>query len=82
VGGVMLLVGMVPLAVLVLAPVILNVVGFHLFVAPDGLPLAAVVTALELFLAWANRDAYRPLFVRSGSADPVATPGLQRVVGA
>jgi hypothetical protein len=28
----------------------------------SGLPLAVVVAALASFLAWAQRDAYRPLF--------------------
>ena len=72
VGGVLLLAGMVPLGLLLLAPVIVNIVGFHLFVAPSGLGLALVVAALEAFLAWAHRDAFRPLF--SGNA---AAPGVR-----
>ena len=67
VGGVLLLVGMVPLGLLLLAPVIVNIVGFHLFVAPNGLGLALVVAALELFLAWVHRDAFRPLLSSSAS---------------
>jgi uncharacterized membrane protein YphA (DoxX/SURF4 family) len=65
VGGTLLLFGLVPLGVLVLAPVIVDIVGFHVFLAPDGLPLALVVTALALFLAWVHREAYRPLFATS-----------------
>ena len=61
VGGVLLLIGMVPLALLILAPVIVNILGFHLFVSPNGLGFALVVAALELFLAWAHRAAFRPL---------------------
>lgn len=68
VGGVLLLVGMVPLALLVLAPVILNIVAFHLYLAPEGLGLALVVAALETFLAWAHRDAFRPLFTSNVAA--------------
>ncbi len=67
VGGVLLLVGMVPLGLLLLAPVIVNIVGFHLSVAPNGLPLALVVAALELFLAWVHRNAFRPVFSSSAS---------------
>src|SRR5262245_30957128 len=48
VGGVLLLVGMAPLGLLLLAPVLVNIVGFHLFVAPNGLGLALVVATLEL----------------------------------
>jgi hypothetical protein len=62
VGGALLLLGMVPLGVLVLTPVIVHIVGFHVFLAPGGLPLAIVVAALGLFLAWTHRRAYRPLF--------------------
>ena len=67
VGGVLLLVGIVPLGLLLLAPVIVNIVGFHLFVSPSGLGIALVVAVLELFLAWVHRDAFRPLLSSSAS---------------
>jgi uncharacterized membrane protein YphA (DoxX/SURF4 family) len=67
VGGVLLLVGIVPLGLLLLAPVIVNIVGFHLFVSPNGLGVALVVVVLELFLAWVHRDAFRPLLSSSAS---------------
>jgi uncharacterized membrane protein YphA (DoxX/SURF4 family) len=62
IGGALLLLGMVPLGLVILAPVIVNIVAFHVFLAPDGLPIAVVVAALALFLAWAHREAYGPLF--------------------
>ena len=68
VGGALLLVGVVPLALLILAPVVVNIVAFHLYLAPDGLGLALVVAALETFLAWAHRDALRPLFTSNVAA--------------
>jgi hypothetical protein len=62
VGGLLLLSGtFVPLALALLAPVVLNIFLFHLFVEPSGLPLAIVVGLLELFLAWAYRDAFAPM---------------------
>jgi hypothetical protein len=61
-GGALLLLGLVPLGLLILAPVVVNIIAFHIFLAPDGLPLAIVVAVLELFLAWAHREAYAPLF--------------------
>lgn len=61
-GGLLLLLGLVPLGVVVLTPVIVNIVSFHLFLAPAGLPLALVVMLLGLFLAWSHREAYEPLF--------------------
>ena len=65
VGGALLLLGMVPLGVVILTPVIVHIVEFHVFLAPGGLPLAIVVAALALFLAWTHRAAYRPLFAAS-----------------
>src|SRR6267154_5937270 len=47
IAGVLLLVNRyVPLAVAVLAPVIVNILSFHALMAPSGLPLALVVVAL------------------------------------
>ena len=64
VGGALLL-GMVPLGVVILAPVIVHIVEFHVFLAPAGLPLAVLVATLAMFLAWTHRPAYRPLFAAS-----------------
>jgi uncharacterized membrane protein YphA (DoxX/SURF4 family) len=61
IGGALLLLGMVPLGLVILAPVIVNIVAFHVFLAPDGLPIAVVVAVLALFLGWAHREAYGPL---------------------
>ncbi|MBV9946887.1 MAG: DoxX family membrane protein [Myxococcales bacterium] len=60
--GVLLLANrFVPLALALIAPNIVNIVLFHAFLAPSGLPIALVVLALELFLAWSYRDAYAPM---------------------
>ena len=50
----------VPLALTVLAPIVVNIVAFHAFLAP-GLALPLVLVALELYLAWTYRAAFRPL---------------------
>ena len=71
VGGALLLARLVPLALVVLAPVIVDIVLFHVFLAPDGLPLAIVVSLLASFLAWVHRDTYRPLFVRGDALQVV-----------
>jgi uncharacterized membrane protein YphA (DoxX/SURF4 family) len=63
VGGALLLLGVVvPFALVILAPVIVNILCFHTFLSPDLLPLALVVAALELFLAWNYRASFAPLF--------------------
>jgi uncharacterized membrane protein YphA (DoxX/SURF4 family) len=60
--GALLLAGrFVPLALALLAPVVVNIVCFHAFLAPSGIALPLVVLVLELFLAWSYRDVYRPM---------------------
>lgn len=62
-GGALLLLGIaVPFALLILAPVIVNILFFHIFLSPDLVVLALVVAALEAFLAWHYRAAFAPLF--------------------
>jgi len=61
-GGALLLAGrFVPLALALLAPVVVNIVAFHAFLAPSGIAVPLVVLALELFLAWSYRTAYLPM---------------------
>lgn len=63
-AGTALLIGrFVPLAVAVLAPIIVNIAVMHLFVPSSGaeVGLAALVTILEIFLAWSYRPAFRPM---------------------
>jgi len=63
VAGLMLLVGRyIPLALVLLAPGIVNILLFHVFLAPGGLVLALGILLLELYLAWSYRDLYRPMF--------------------
>jgi putative oxidoreductase len=62
-GGVLLLLNRyVPLALTLLAPVIVNIVLFHAFMAPSGLPLAMVVTVLWLLTAHQVRSVFAGLF--------------------
>ncbi|MEY2880109.1 MAG: hypothetical protein RLZZ15_2489 [Verrucomicrobiota bacterium] len=49
----------VPLALVVIAPVIVNIVAIHAFLAPSTVAMAVVIAALELYLAWAYRSAFR-----------------------
>lgn len=51
----------VPLATVVIAPIIVNIVGVHAFLAPEGLPLALFLVFANAFVAWRNREAYKPL---------------------
>lgn len=58
--GALLLAGVfVPLALVVLAPVIVNIICFHVFLAPQGIAPGLIVLLLELYLAWVYRDHFR-----------------------
>lgn len=61
--GVLLLINrLVPLALLLFAPFIVNAVAFHLALEPSGLVPALVFLGLHLYLAWRYRAAYAPLW--------------------
>lgn len=62
--GLLLLVGrFVPLALACLAPIIVNILLFHLLlVGGEGLAPGLLVALLELFLIWAYRLSFRGLF--------------------
>jgi uncharacterized membrane protein YphA (DoxX/SURF4 family) len=78
VAGALLLSGrFVPLALTVMAPVVLNILAFHAFLAPSGLPFPLIIAALGVFLAWSYRSAFRPLLRASASPDAVSnSPAL------
>lgn len=54
----------VPLALVILAPVLVNIVAFHAFLTPGEVGLPIALLCIELFLAWSYRAAYRPLLTR------------------
>lgn len=61
-GGLLLLIGkFVPLGLTILGAVIVNILIFHILMAPQGFGPALVVTALEIFLAWRYRESFMPL---------------------
>ena len=59
VGGVMLLAGrFVPLGLTLLAPVVVNILLFHLVLDPAGMIMTVVLVVLQIFLAWAYRGSF------------------------
>jgi uncharacterized membrane protein YphA (DoxX/SURF4 family) len=62
VGALLLANRLVPLALVLIAPVVVNIFAFHAFLAPSGIVIASAIVVLELTLAWVHRSAYRPLF--------------------
>lgn len=73
-AGVLLLANrFVPLALVILAPIIVNIVLYHILMAPHGLGLALVTTALWVMAFHRERAAFAGLFSsrpgRVGAAD-------------
>jgi len=63
IAGVLLLVNRyVPLAVAILAPVLVNILTFHVLMAPSGLPLARFAALLWIVIFIEVRPAFSGLF--------------------
>ena len=81
VPGVLLLANrFVPLALTLLGPVLANIVFFHAFMAPEGLPLPLILSVLWLVVAFYHRAAFAGLFqVRDSQPVASASAPLPRV---
>jgi putative oxidoreductase len=51
----------VPLATVLIAPIIVNITLVHAFLDPKGLPIALFLVFANSFVAYANRESYKPL---------------------
>lgn len=65
-GALLLLGAFVPLVLVVLMPISLNILLFHLFLTDNPI-MGIVIVALQLYLAWSYRSYYKPLFTRKAS---------------
>ena len=63
----------VPLALVIFAPVLVNIVGFHLTMEREGTGLAFTLAALTGVLAWSYRASFRPLL--APERKPFSTEG-------
>ena len=61
----------VPLALALLAPIIVGILTFHIFLQPATIAPGIVVTVMELYLALAYRHAFYPML------RPRVTPGAK-----
>ena len=63
IAGILLLVGRyVPVALVILGPIIVNILLFHLTLLPKGVGPGLVCAVLELFLIYAYWPAFAPIF--------------------
>lgn len=64
-GGLLLLVNRyVPFGLLLLGPVLVNILLFHSFMAPQGLPMALIATVLWLVVFASVRKAFAGVFAQ------------------
>lgn len=65
IGGVLLLVNRyVPLALVLLGPVIVNILLYHIFMLPAGVVLALVATILWFIVFYSYRQYFSGIFVQ------------------
>lgn len=71
VGALLLANRFVPLALVLIAPFLVNSLAFHVFLERSGLIPSLIFCAITVGLMWVYRAAYRPLFTAR------ATPGAR-----
>jgi uncharacterized membrane protein YphA (DoxX/SURF4 family) len=63
IAGILLIVGRyVPVGLVILGPILVNILLFHLTLAPGGIGPGLVCAVLELFLIYAYWPAFRAIF--------------------
>lgn len=68
-GGVLLLANrFVPLALTLLGPVLVNILLFHILLAPAGLPVAGIAAVLWFVVFYSVRQAFTGLFAQRMAA--------------
>lgn len=67
-GGLLLLNRQVPMALLLLAPITVNILLFHIFLEQKGLPLGLVIFGLQLIHFYWHRKKFMPL-LHTGAAE-------------
>lgn len=64
IAGILLVAGLfIPLTAIVIFPITINIFLVHIFLAPEGIPVAIFMLAGNLFIAWYYRKSYAALLV-------------------
>ena len=81
IGGALLLINRyVPLALTILAPIIVNILLFHGLMNPDGLGLALFVTILWAVVFASVSSAFAGIFQARAEITPASEPRRTRVI--
>ena len=74
-AGAMLLANrFVPLALILLAPIVVNIVAFHAVLAPAGMIMPIVLVVMGVYLAWSYRGAFRGVLAARTAPTTSETP--------
>jgi putative oxidoreductase len=60
-GGFLLLNFFTPLSLVILAPISINILLFHLFLAPAGIGMGVLIVLLHAYMFWAYRKNYKTI---------------------
>ena len=75
-AGLLLLSGrFVPLALTLLAPIVVNIVGYHAVLAPEGVAFPMVIAAVGIYLAYAYRGAFKGML--ASDAKPTSNEAIE-----
>jgi putative oxidoreductase len=72
---------LVPLAMTLVAPIIVNIVFFHALLAPAGLGITALVMASALVVLRSHRTAFRPVLAAHAEAHSVRVRAVEVLLG-
>ena len=62
IGGALLLSGFyVPVGLVLLAPVVVNILLYHVFLQTEGIGMAIVISILTVFLIWRHWRVFKPI---------------------
>jgi hypothetical protein len=61
-GALLLVARYVPVGLVILGPILVNILLFHLTLMPSGIGMGLVCAVLEVFLIWAYWPAFRGIF--------------------
>jgi hypothetical protein len=69
----------VPLALILLSPIIVQIAAFHFVLAHNGYPMVGLLVVLQTFLAWSYREYFRSALVaKAVPASDVPGPSSSR----
>jgi len=81
-AGAMLVAGRrIPLALAIVAPVVLNMAVFHAVLAPQGLGIAIVAVAATIYLARRNRAAFRGMLAARAPGVSAGVRAIEVILG-